>query len=122
MVFAAFHKVSIWISRQKGEQAPRAPTEAEAVLPANWRLFLNLPDIDWDRGTARGRAADCMVTNIRERVNEVIEHAPWNSDKGTRVMVGNAERQQKTSQDWRKENWDAMRAELRRVDKQSSIR
>jgi hypothetical protein len=111
MVFAAFHKVSARISRQKDGQTPSVPTELEEAVKTAVCFACKLEALisrTWDPGTA-----DCMVTNIPERVNEVIEHGrPGKSDHVTRVKVGKAERQQRPSQDWRKENWDAMRADI----------
>jgi len=140
---------------------PSAPTESiaeleDAVRAAGKNSLLigdfNLPNIDWEKGMATGKAADfmaavedCMmdqlvsfptqvkgnildlvVTNIPERVNEVSEQGRLGKSDHVIILasvsVGRTEKQQKPSQDWRKANWDAMRTELRRADLQSTIR
>jgi hypothetical protein len=94
MVFPAFHKVSAWISRTGPQRTHRVGRGSEDSSLFCLQIGgFNLPDIDRDTGTARGRAADCMVTNLPERVNEVIEHGRHEkSDQVTRVTVGKSQR------------------------------
>jgi hypothetical protein len=113
---------------------PSAPTESiteleEAVKTAGKNSLLigdfNLPNIDWEKGAATGKAADfvtavedCMmdqlvsfptqvkgnildlvVTNIPERINEVSEHGCLGKSDHViilaRVSLGKAEKQQR---------------------------
>jgi hypothetical protein len=106
----------------------------------------NLPDIDWARGEARGRAGefceavrdslmeqlvdfptqvkgntlDLVLTNIPERVDEVSEEGRLGKSDHTiivtKVNVGAAAEDDKPSPDWRRANWDSMREELQRGD------
>jgi hypothetical protein len=103
----------------------------------------NLPTIDWEAGVARGRAEelleavqdksmeqlvdfptqvkgntlDLVITNIPERVSEVFEAGRLGkSDHSiiiTRVSIGVSLEDEKSLPDWRRADWDAMRAEMR---------
>jgi len=103
----------------------------------------NLPDIDWSKGVARGRSADFMeavqdammeqlvdfptqvrgnvldlvITNIPERVEEVCEEGRLGRSDHviimTRVRVRKSEEESGPAPDWRRADWDAMRADLR---------
>jgi hypothetical protein len=132
---------------------PSAPANSiseleEAVRTAgkNSLLFgdFNLPDIDWEKGTASGRSADFLtavednmmeqlvtfptqvkgntldlvITNIPERVDEVSEQGRLGKSDHviivTKVKVGRQQGLIKQQPDWRKADWDAMRADLKR--------
>jgi hypothetical protein len=112
----------------------------------------NLPDIDWEKGTARGRAADfieavedsmmeqlvtfptqvkgnildLIVTNIPERFEDISEHGRLGKSDHTiivaKVRVGGIEGQKRPLQDWRRADWEAMRAELQEANITASIR
>jgi endonuclease/exonuclease/phosphatase family metal-dependent hydrolase len=104
----------------------------------------NLPDIDWERGIAGGRSADfvaavednmmeqlvtfptqekgntldLVITNIPERIEEVSEHGRLGKSDHviivTKVKTGKQQVPVKQLLDWRRADWDAMRADLRR--------
>jgi hypothetical protein len=75
------------------EQTPSEPIELEEAVKTAGCFACKMEALI--SRTLTG-TEDCMMKNIPER-----------------VTVGKAERQQRPSQDWRKENWDAMRAEVR---------
>jgi hypothetical protein len=95
----------------------------------------NLAEIDWNAGTAMGRASmmeqlvnfpthlkgntlDFVITNMPERVEEVVEGGRLGRSDHmailTRVTVGTTIEEDKGPVlDWRRADWDGMREELR---------
>ncbi len=112
----------------------------------------NLPDIDWEGGMARGRSAglmeaiensfmeqmvdfttqvkgnilDLIVTNIPERFEDVSEHGRLGKSDHFMIVAkisgGTARQEENGAPDWRRADWDAMRAALREGDWMRSLR
>ncbi len=131
---------------------PSAPADSiteltEMVKKAERRSVIigdfNLPEMDWDKGTARGRTAglleavedsfmdqlmnfptqvkgntlDLILTNIPDMFDEVSEQGRLG--KSDHVMIfskisgGGTEEDLKSTPYWRRADWDTMRAVLR---------
>jgi hypothetical protein len=103
----------------------------------------NLPGIDWERGEARGKAEefyeavkdkameqlidfpthikgnilDLVITNIPERIEEISEAGRLGKSDHSILLInvqyGQKAVRTRPTPDWRRANWDQMRAELR---------
>ena len=140
---------------------PSAPADSitelcELVMAAGKNSILigdfNLPGVDWQGRTVRGRAEglleavgdammeqlvdfptqvkgntlDLIITNIPERVEEVSECGRLGKSDhvviAAKVRTGGVEDEHAQQPDWRRADWDAMRAELKTGDWRSKIR
>jgi len=136
-------------------RSPSAPADSITELATIVRgaekscVFIgdfNLPLIDWEAGTARGRSEelleaahdrmmeqlvefptqvkgntlDLVITSIPERIEEVCEAGRLGKSDHTvivtKVSIGVSLEEEKPQPDWRRANWDAMRADMNTGD------